>query len=93
MDGPGAGKKNGTGTLLVGIDKPDATFGTYVGKNATVAQAFFRSKAGVITTFAPPNATFTIPLSIDNSGAIVGYYGAGNPTTHKTSENGFLRTP
>lgn len=92
VDGPGAGKKKNTVTILIGINKAGGTFGTYEGKTSTTAQAFMRSKAGVITTFAPPKASVTFPVSINDKGAIVGFYLTENALTQKTYISGFLRT-
>jgi hypothetical protein len=52
------------------------------------AHGFVRDRDGKITTFDPPGSTYTMPTSINDAGAITGWYVDASSVTH-----GFLRSP
>ena len=52
------------------------------------AHGFVRNSGGTITTFDPPRSTRTMPRSINDAGAITGWF-----TRAHGGEHGFLRSP
>lgn len=78
-------------TLPAGINDLGATTGSFTANG--VSHGFVRSPTGVFTSFDAPGAgglyyTGTFGVSINDAGAIAGYYIDGNSTSH-----GLLRTP
>jgi hypothetical protein len=60
--------------------------GNYYGCGAE--HGFVRDRDGKLTTFDPPGSTSTQPTSINDAGAITGFYADASGVTH-----GFLRSP
>jgi hypothetical protein len=60
--------------------------GNYYGCGAE--HGFVRDRDGKIITFDPPGSTYTMPTSINDAGAITGWYVDASSVTH-----GFLRSP
>ena len=60
--------------------------GNYYGCGAE--HGFVRDRGGKLTTFDPPGSTSTQPTSINDTGAVTGFYADASGVTH-----GFLRSP
>lgn len=81
------------GTLPVSINDRDVITGSYSVEAGGLSFGFLRTFAGTFTTFAVPGAggaaySGTFANSINDAGAITGYFIDANSTNH-----GFLRTP
>lgn len=88
VDSPHAGTQPGQdGTSIDGINNAGEAIGLSM-NNAAKDHAFIRSPGGRVTEFGLPHATLTRPESINDSGAIAGYYFAADE-----SEHAFLRMP
>jgi len=87
---------------FVSFDAPDATVGTFPVKinasgqiagfyaGASGNRGFVRNPNGTITEFSAPNVSFTVPVSLNNRGQIVGYGEINQPPA---TNRGFLRSP
>jgi hypothetical protein len=83
FDVPGA-----TDTRPQSINAGGAVTGFYYTQQSTPAHGFLRDADGTITLFDPPGSTQsgTFPVTINNAGAIAGYY-------QNASFHGFVRDP
>jgi hypothetical protein len=88
FDAPGAGTGEHQGTFAVSMNGGGTITGTSLGATQT---GFVRDPDGTMTSFNPPNATYTTPTSINDSGVITGYYNnAGVTTSFVRSSDGTI---
>jgi hypothetical protein len=73
---------------VAGINDSNAVDGVYETTADGHYHGFVRTSDGSITAFDPPGSWFTIPTSMNNLGAIVGYWWDNQDNAH-----GFLRAP
>lgn len=76
------------GVFPMSINAAGTITGSYIDPSDTEPHGFVRTATGTITRFDPKGSGSTYPTSIDDSGAIAGYY-----TSRKLLNYGFLRAP